>query len=144
MARLRWLLIGVLCALSVGARAAEDPALGAAERAAIRSVIESQMAAFRRDDGVAAFSYAAPDIQAKFGTPEIFMDMVRTGYAAVYRPRDVEFLEALVDNERIVQPVRMVGPDGEAVIALYHMEQQPDGRWRIAGVVLIRTGEVAS
>lgn len=144
MARLRWLLIGALCALSLGARAAEGPVLGAAERAAIRSVVESQMAAFRRDDGVAAFSYAAPDIQAKFGTPETFMDMVRTGYAAVYRPRDVEFLEALVDNGRIVQPVRMIGPDGEAVIALYQMEQQPDGRWRIAGVVLFRTGEVAS
>ena len=34
------------------------------------------------------------------------------------------------------QPVRVTGPDGRPVLAMYHMEQQPDGGWRIAGVVL--------
>jgi hypothetical protein len=31
-----------------------------------------------------------------------------------------------------------VGPDGQAVIALYVMERQPDGSWRINGVYLLQ------
>jgi len=30
----------------------------------------------------------------------------------------------------------VIGPDGRGVIALYRMEEQPDGSWRIAGVTL--------
>jgi len=30
----------------------------------------------------------------------------------------------------------VIGPDGRGVIALYRMEEQPDGNWRIAGVTL--------
>ena len=57
------------------------------DRNAIRQVIENQLAAFQRDDGSEAFSYASPGIQRRFGTPDNFMAMVRSGYAAVYRPR---------------------------------------------------------
>ncbi len=32
----------------------------------------------------------------------------------------------------------LVGPDGQAVIALYAMERQPDGSWRINGVYLLQ------
>ncbi len=40
--------------------------------------------------------------------------------------------------------MRFVGPDGVAVIAMYAMERQPDGTWRISGVVLLRTEETVS
>ncbi len=61
------------------AGAAQAQSLSSADRAAIRQVIEAQVDAFRRDDGSAAFGYASPTIQGMFGTPEIFMDMVRQG-----------------------------------------------------------------
>jgi len=64
----------------------ETAAVDAADRAAIERVIRDQIAAFRRDDGVAAFALASPGTQAAFGTPEAFMGMVRQGYQTVYRP----------------------------------------------------------
>jgi len=76
-------LLGLLLGLAVAAHAQE---VSSADRAAIRDIIQSQVEAFRRDDGDAAFGYASPSIRNMFGTSEIFMDMVRQGYQPVYRP----------------------------------------------------------
>ena len=107
-----------------------------ADRATIIGVIQGQMAAFRADEAGEAFSYATPGIQRLFGTPERFMAMVRSGYQPVYRPREVEFRELRDTAEGPVQSVFVVGPDGVPVVALYIMQQQADGSWRIAGCVL--------
>ncbi len=115
-----------------------------ADQRAIRGIIESQLDAFQRDDSSSAFSYASPIIQQKFGSPENFMAMVEGGYAPVYRPREVEFLDARVKDGQTAQAVRFVGPDGKSVIAIYSMERQPDGSWRIGGVFLIATDETSS
>jgi Domain of unknown function (DUF4864) len=113
--------------------------LSAADRGAVRAVIEDQLAAFQRDDGAAAFTFASPGIQAEFGTVENFMAMARSGYQPVYRPREVAFGDATVgDDGRIVQRVLLVGPDGVPVMALYTMERQPDGSWRIAACMLTK------
>jgi len=113
---------------------AED--LAAADRGAIRAVVEDQLAAFQRDDGTAAFALASPHIREQFGSVENFMEMVRTGYQPVYRPREVAFGDVTITDGRIVQRVLLVGPDGIPVTALYTMERQPDGSWRIAGCTL--------
>ena len=63
--------------------------------------------------------------------------MVRDGYSAVYRPRQVEFLDLVEIGGEPVQRVYVVGPDGRALLALYTMERQADGSWRIAGRVLV-------
>lgn len=115
-----------------------------ADQKAIRGIIEAQLDAFQRNDSSAAFSYASPIIQRKFGSPENFMAMVQGGYAPVYRPREVEFLDSRVKDGQTAQAVRFVGPDGKSVIAIYSMEQQPDGSWRISGVYLIATDETSS
>lgn len=107
------------------------------DRSAIRQVIENQLAAFQRDDGGEAFSYASPGIQRRFGTPDTFMAMVRSGYAAVYRPREVEIRALHVEGGTIQQEVLFVGPDGKPVIAVYTMQRQADGSWKIDGVYLI-------
>lgn len=118
------------------------PATG--DQQAIRGTIRAQLDAFRVDDGARAFSYATPQLRSLFRTPENFMAMVRGGYQPVYRPQSVEFLDARIVAGRIGQAVRFVGPDGRAVVAIYTMEQQPDGSWRIAAVRLIPTDEVTS
>ena len=107
-----------------------------AVRAAIREVIDKQIAAFRRDDGETAFSFAAPSIRHMFGTVDKFMDMVRGGYRPVYRPQAYRFGAITIADGMIVQKVHIVGPDGRAVTAFYIMEKQPDGTWRIAGCSL--------
>jgi hypothetical protein len=134
---MRRLAVLVVLVLGFAARAQAPLDMPAPDRAAIRTVIESQLDAFRRDDGAAAFGFATPNIQAMFGTPESFLAMVRRGYPAVYRPRSVAFAEIVGEAEHPVQLVQIIGPDGEAVIAAYEMARQGPG-WRINGCVLLR------
>ena len=61
-------LLGLMAGLATAAGA--QPAVSAADQAAIRDVIQSQVEAFRRDDGAAAFGYASPSIQGMFGRSE--------------------------------------------------------------------------
>ena len=133
----RWLaiaLVAVLLPFGSPANAAEPVA--PADAIAIRGVIEQQIEAFGRDDGVAAFAYASPDIRALFGTPGAFMAMVRSGYPAVYRPRQLTFKETLAQDGQVVQGLVVLGADGSHVLMLYFMERQPQGDWRIDGVEL--------
>jgi hypothetical protein len=106
------------------------------DRQAIRSIVEQQLAAFQRDDAKAAFSFASPAIQQKFETPENFLLMVREAYPAVYRPRSVMFDGFIFFQGIPAQSVTLLSPDGELVKALYLMEKQPDGVWKITGCLL--------
>ncbi len=136
------LMLAVL-ATATGARADDAAPLTAADRDAIRAVIEAQIAAFRADDGVAAFSFASPSIQRQFGDPANFLSMVKTGYLPVYRPREVQFRALIEDRSEPVQPVLLVGPELDVVTAYYVMQRQADGLWRIDGCVLRRAPERA-
>lgn len=130
-------LLAILLLVSAGiAMPAHGQDAPPADGNAIVSVIQSQLDAFKGDRAVEAFGYASPGIQAMFGTPDRFMQMVRTGYGAVYRPREVQFLDLVVEQGELAQRVLFVGPDGVPVIAYYFMERQPDGSWRISGVTL--------
>lgn len=124
------LLLVLLCLL--GTAAATVRASGPGDD--IRTVIQAQLRAFQADDADAAWSFAAPVIKWKFGSPDAFMEMVRTGYPAVYRPRSVVFGELKQVGAEWAQDVRFVGADGLGVIARYIMQRQDDGRWQIAGV----------
>jgi len=114
----------------------QPPGVSAADREAIRSIIRSQVDAFRRDDGETAFGYASPMIREMFGTSDNFMDMVRQGYPMVYRPRVFDFAEIVMMNGAPTQKVHVVGPDGRPVDAFYPMTRLPDGSWRINGCYL--------
>jgi hypothetical protein len=118
------------------------PAL-ADDISAARDVIRSQEQAFARDDAKAAYSYAAPAIREMFPEAGIFMDMVQHTYAPVYRHKSFEFGEARVDGGLIGQRVHIIDADGKPWEALYTLEQQPDGSFKIIGCMLLKTGEAA-
>jgi hypothetical protein len=65
------------------------------------------------------------------------MRMVRAGYGPVYRPRIYQFRELKEMNGVVTQQVYVVGPDNIPRLALYFMQQQKDGTWRISGCVLV-------
>jgi len=64
--------------------------------------------------------------------------MVRSAYAVVYRPRSVQFEKLEIVDGEVFQPARLTDAQGQAWLALYSMERQPDGAWRISGCQLAR------
>ena len=111
--------------------------IGADDSAAIHTIIQSQIDAFRQDDGAAAYGFAAPAIKQIFPSVGAFMDMVRGQYQPVYRPQSMTF-GALTDSaEGPQQRVYLVGPDGNRYVALYTLQRQSDGTWKINGCVLL-------
>lgn len=126
-----FVLISGMATATVSAAEVND-----ADRSAFRSLIQSQLDAFQVDDGAAAYSFASPTIQQIFPTADRFMAMVRNAYQPVYRPQSVIFGQVEMTANGPVQRVHLVGPDGRNWLALYSMQQQPDGTWRINGCVL--------
>ena len=109
--------------------------------AAAQAVISAQAEAFGHDDAASAYSYAAPAIHDLFPQADIFMSMVQNSYAPVYRHRSFEFGEARVEGGWIAQRVHIVDADGEAWEALYTLEQQSDGSFKITGCSLLKAGQ---
>ena len=107
------------------------------DQAAIRKVIAAQIKAFRQNDASAAFELAAPNIQSRFGDSKHFIAMVQAAYPAVFRARSFSFGTITPDRSFLVQKVTLVGPDGRPALALYTMQHETDGLWRIAGCALI-------
>ena len=127
------LLLAVLLGLSSSVRA-DDVATA-------QGVIRAQEQAFSRDDAAAAYSHAAPEIRQLFPQADIFMQMVRQGYAPVYRHRSFEFGEARVTGGHIAQRVHIVDDNGEAWEAMYTLEVQSDGSLKITGCSLLKAGQ---
>jgi len=143
----RWLrrlgsaLFAVSLTISVAmgtARAEGEVALPDAAVTEIHDVISAQLEAFKRDDAQAAFSLASPEIQGQFGSAENFINLVREQYAPVYRSKSADFQPPvqMEGAEGIVQPVVVTGADNVPVLAVYMVQQQSDGAWRIAGCLL--------
>lgn len=133
------LVLPVLLALA-------GPAFGFSEgdRAAVERTIDSQLRAFLADDAATAYSFAAPGIKAIFPTGKIFMRMVREGYPPVYRPSAYSFGALTEKGGHREQIVDIVDAEGAAWTALYTLEMQPDGSWKITSCILLKKpGEVA-
>ena len=147
----RLIVIAALCALLAAPPAfaqstAGTPRQGAAEDAhasltetewrAIQKTIGDQLAALRAGDGARAFSFASPGIRDRFGDADTFLAMVRGSYSSLLDARYTEFLEGAVIDGRTIQPLRLVLNDETVLVALYEMQRDDGGGWRIAGCVL--------
>ena len=129
------LIVALLLLGLTGASRAED--VSREDAAAIRKVISDQIDAFAHDDGPRAFALATAGIQATFGTAEAFMDMVKSQYQVVYRPKSVQFQTPEIVQGEVVQPVRMTDAAGGVWLAIYPMQREA-GRWRTNGCLLHR------
>lgn len=108
-----------------------------ADEGAARTVITDQLESFLAGDFDRAYGHASEDIKRLYPTLDRFMSMVQGGYLPVLRPGNYAFgrTEAMPDG-RIVQEVLIRAPDGSDWTAVYYMEQQPDGSWKVDGVNL--------
>jgi hypothetical protein len=133
-------LAGMVLAASAPTTFAASPEgkgkLQPAEWKSIQLVIGEQLKALKDGDGNKAMTYSVPGIRQQFRTPERFLRMVREGYGALLDARYSTFLKGAVVDGITIQPLQLVLPDNSVVVALYRMEKQKDGVWRIAGCVI--------
>ena len=112
-------------------------ALSAKDEKAVQTVVQSQLAAFARDDANKAFSYAAPEIRKSMGNASSFMAMVKNSYPVVYRPASVAFLKPESAGDYVVQRVQMLDASGASYLAVYNLQRQKDKTWRISGCAVV-------
>ena len=106
-----------------------------------QSVITIQAEAFARDDGTAAYAQAAPLVQQIFPQIDAFMEMVRSGYAPIYRHKSFEFVRGGTTDGKITQLVSIVDDKGVPWEALYTLERQADGSLKITGCTLLKASD---
>jgi len=102
----------------------------------IEGTITNQIDAFLVDDFDRAFTFASPNIQGLFGTPENFGAMVRKGYPMVWRPEDVQFGDLREIAGGLWQMVFVRDGNGKIHVLDYQMVRV-DGVWKISGVQLL-------
>lgn len=108
---------------------AQDPAISAP----IQDTIRAQIQAFEADDFAKAFTYASPNIQGLFGTPEAFGQMVKDGYPMVWHPAQVDMMELRFIGGAWWQRVRVTDAKGQSYLIDYQMVEGKDG-WLINAV----------
>lgn len=110
----------------------------------IKAVVAAQLEAFKRNDGVAAYSYAAPNIRQMFPSAQIFMTMVEGGYAPVFRSSNAVFGEMKAEGSGFRQEVFLTDPNGQSHIASYTLERQPDGSLKITGCSIRKGNDISA
>lgn len=127
----RPLLLGALALAFIGASqllASDDD-----KDMAIRETILLQIEAFANNEPEQAWAFASEGIKNRFGSPQVFVDMVRQAYPAVHRATAIEFTERVPHGAFEIQVVRLQGPEGKRWDAYYRMVRI-EGVWKIAGV----------
>lgn len=110
----------------------------------IRAVVSGQLDAFKRNDGGAAYAYAAPNIQRMFPSAQTFMTMVEGGYAPVFRSSAATFGEMKPEGAGFRQEVFLTDPNGQSHIATYTLERQPDGSLKITGCSIRKGNDISA
>ena len=93
----------------------------------IQTVIGNQIEAFKVDDFDTAFTFASPNIQGIFRTPENFGRMVSQGYPMVWRPAAVEYLELEERGGQYFQRVMITDQSGRVHLLGYAMLETENG-----------------
>lgn len=123
------------------AAAAED--ILQADRIAIRQVVQSQLKAVANDDADAAFALATTDTRKVLGDSDSFMQLIKKQYAPIYRHQRAIFSLPEKIAGAMVQVVSLTDSDNSVWVALYQMQREPDGNWKIAGCTLLQTKNVS-
>lgn len=107
-----------------------------AQEQSIEDVISSQIDAFVSHDTSRAFSFASPNIQTLFGSPEAFGAMVQNGYPMVQNPAEIEYVDQIINDSYTIQRLRIQDQSGKDHWFAYEMIVVGED-WRINGVYRI-------
>lgn len=102
----------------------------------IEAVIEKQLSAFNADDFDAAFAFATPGIQQRFGSVRRFALMVVHRYPMVWRSKDTTYIGLENLGTYSIQKV-MITDHQNAIHLLMYQMVRINGQWRIGAVQLV-------
>jgi hypothetical protein len=139
---LRTLLVVLVFGLFAGHASAEEPAANAAQ--AVTQVVQSQLDAFAEDNAEKAFSLATAATQSLAGTPNAFLRVIKRQFTPIYRHRDALFSEPEIIGEHALQVVQLTDHDNLVWIAIYQVEREPDGTWKVDGCQLFETKDMST
>ncbi len=105
------------------------------------AVVDAQLAAFRANDFIRAYGYAAQGIRAMFPAAD-FEKMVRAGYPVIAGSASAEYGIALDTGEEAALAVRITGADGKSVTEFLYTLSKEEGVWKITGVSEVKSGAV--
>jgi hypothetical protein len=114
-----------------------------ADAVAIHAVVQTQLDAFADDDAVAAFELATADTQTKVGSADNFLHMVKKHYNPIYRHQTVIFSHPEVIEGETIQLVRLTDRDSHVWLAIFRMQREMDGTWKIDNCHLLETTSIS-
>lgn len=123
--------------------AAVTDGISADDVIAIHVAVQTQLDAFAEDDAVGAFELATSDTQTKIGSPDNFLHLVKKHYSPIYRHQIVIFSQPEVIEGETIQVVRVTDRDSHVWLAVYHMQREADGSWKIGGCHLLETTSIS-
>jgi hypothetical protein len=120
-----------LAAAPIAAPLANDEGTPESRTLAARAVISAHLEALGQDDAITAYEHLAPNVREVFPTAAVFLKVVQHHYTPLYHVRYVEFRDGFETGNNIVVPVYVINEDDLTAIAIYGLQQQADGAWRI-------------
>jgi hypothetical protein len=128
----RLTIIGMWLVAGVNAHAAGKEAAAKDE---VRTVIRSQLDAFRKNDFKTAYGFAHSGVKEQF-TPLQFEQMVRGGFASMLEPGAMAFSEVQENEAGAEIQLILTDQKGNRSGFQYILEKE-SGKWRIAAVIPI-------
>jgi hypothetical protein len=110
---------------------------------AIQVAVQAQLDAFAQDDGDAAFGLSSTDTRSRFGSPDNFLRVVKKHYTPIYRHSRANFSAPEIIEGEVYQMVDLIDENSRVWIAVYRMERDDAGLWKIDGCQLHETGGIS-
>jgi Domain of unknown function (DUF4864) len=125
--------------LALVAPSAVDSAPRDAGGVEARAVVQSQIDAFRRGDAKGAYALTSSAIKDSVPNAGSFLEIVRSQYAALLRPRKVEFGPLIILGDEAAQNLSLIDDQGGVWAVVYVLTRQPNGAWAIDDYLMVNS-----
>ena len=102
----------------------------------VRAVVQSQIQALAAEDARQAFELADPQVRAKFGSAQAFMEMLRAEYPMIQHPASMLFMAPEADGGVAFQRVRLTDARGSTWMLTYLLSRDDQNHWRISACMV--------
>lgn len=134
-------LVALFMVLMAGHAASQETSLDMkAQAQAVREVVHLQINALADDDAEKAYSLTTSATQQLLGSPNNLLSFIKDEFAPIYRPRHAMFQETEIIGQHALQIVQLIDSSGLIWIAIYQVELETDGKWKVDGCRLFETG----